>query len=246
MPETAPPDPLEPLRRVARRVPGAMALGRWLHRRIDPELRAVERLRRQEAALLQPFPDTFNDRYPEVFTAVAERLAGLSRPRVLSFGCSDGAELRALRRHLPHAELVGIDLNPRAVAKARAMAAGDPLTRVVLAGDSAGEPRESFDAILAMAVLRHGELEADRPADCSAILPFARAAAALEDLDARLRPGGWLAVWHAHFRVRDALPGYAAETLPFSERDPLDLLYGPDNRRRDGETSAEVLFRKPL
>lgn len=233
-------------RRLARRIPGALVASRWLHRRIDPELRAIERLRRTApAALLQPFPDTFEDRYPELFAALADRLRGIERPRVLSFGCSDGAELRSLRRYLPTAELVGIDLNPRALA--RAMAQADKGMRYRLAGDTSDEPRESFDAILALAVLRHGELEAHRPLDCAAILPFAKIAAALADLDARLKPGGWLAVWHAHFRVRDATAtaGYTSESLPFSENDPLDVLYGKDNLRLDGLTSAEVLFRKP-
>ena len=94
-----PPDRFDPLRRLARRLPGALAASRWLHRRIDPELRTIERLRRfAPAALLQPFPDTFDDRYPELFAALADRLQGIERPCVLSFGCSDGAELRSLRR----------------------------------------------------------------------------------------------------------------------------------------------------
>lgn len=227
-----------------------MSLGRWLHRRLDPELRAIERLRRQPpAGLLQPFPDTFDNRYPELFAALADRLRGIERPRVLSFGCSDGAELRSLRWYLPDADMIGIDLNPRALGRAQAHLAAHPdaLMRYHLAGDTRDEPRESFDAILALAVLRHGKLEAARPADCADTLPFAQAACALADLDTRLKPGGWLAVWHAHYRVRDAAAtaSYTAETLPFSEVDPLDLLYGNDNLRLEGVTSAEVLFRKP-
>jgi 2-polyprenyl-3-methyl-5-hydroxy-6-metoxy-1,4-benzoquinol methylase len=241
---------LEPLRRLAGRVPFAMSFGRWLHRWLDPELRAIERLRRHPpAGLLQPFPDTFDDRYPELFAALADRLGGIERPRVLSFGCSDGAELRSLRRYLPNAELVGIDLNPRALGRAQALLAQQPdaSMRYRLAGDTRDEPPESFDAILALAVLRHGELEAARPADCADILPFAQAAHALADLDKRLKPGGWLAVWHAHYRVRDAAAtaAYAAQSLPFSKADPLDLLYGKDNLKLEGVTSAEVLFRKP-
>ena len=248
--QPAPADRLEPLRRLARRVPFALALGGWLHRWLDPELRAIAKLRRQAPdGLLQPFPDTFEDRYPELFAALAERLGSIEAPRILSFGCSDGAELRSLRRFLPRAELVGIDLNPRALARAQAHLAAQPDARMRyrLAGDTRDEPRESFDAIVALAVLRHGELEAARPADCAEIMPFAKVAAALADLDARLRPGGWLAVWHAHFRVRDAAAtaGYDAESLPFTETDPLDVLYGDNNVRLEGSTSAEVLFRKP-
>ena len=99
-----------------------MSLGRWLHRRLDPELRAIERLRRQPpAGLLQPFPDTFDNRYPELFAALADRLRGIERPRVLSFGCSDGAELRSLRRYLPDADLIGI---PFRIVTGRALKEG--------------------------------------------------------------------------------------------------------------------------
>ena len=40
--------------------------------------------------------------------ALAERLAGLPEPRILSFGCSSEVEVRALRSRLPQARITGI------------------------------------------------------------------------------------------------------------------------------------------
>lgn len=237
-------DRLEPLRTAARLVPGGMALGRWLRRLADPELREIERLRRAEAGrLFQPFPDTFEDRYPALFDALAERLGHLASPRLLSFGCSSGAEVRALRRRLPQARITGIDLNRRALARARSLD-GSPLSTYRRA--AAPAPDERFDAVLAMAVFRRGELEALRPPCCAAVLPFARFADGIAALDRMLEPGGWLAIGNAHFRFVDtpAAAGYEAEPLHTTDAPPQTLLYGPDDRRLNGVDEPDLLFRK--
>jgi SAM-dependent methyltransferase len=236
------------LRRIAARIPGAMGAGRAMRRLIAPDLRAIGKLRREQpGALFQPFPTTFEDRYPELFDALAARLAHIERPRVLSFGCADGAEARSLRRWLPKAEITGIDINPRAIAEARRRLAldPDPAIRFELAADVAGEPAESYDAVLALAVFRHGELERDRPENCAAIMPFARFAGGVAMLDRIVKPGGWLVIWNSHFRLADTplAPAYAAQTLPWSESAPMVLHYGPDDRRSE-QAYAEVLFRK--
>lgn len=235
------PDALEPLRRIARKVPGGMAAGRWLRRNLSPGLRTVASLRKRHSEVLfQPFPDTWEERYPVLFDALADRLAHLPAPRVLSFGCSSGAELRALRQRMPQARLTGIDLNPRALAKARA---ADPTSEYREA--AAPCPGECFDAVLALAVFRHGDLEAQRPDDCSAVLPFARFAQGIAALDAVLEPGGWLAIWHAQFRFADTptAADYSADTLRLPSP-AQDLLWGPDNLRLEGVSEAKVLFRK--
>jgi Methyltransferase domain len=238
----SPPDRLEPLRRIARRLPGAMAAGRWLHRRLDPDLREIDRLTRDASGqLFQPGTDTWDERYPELFDALAERLAALPVPAILSFGCSSGAEVRALRRRLPGARIVGMDLNRRMLARARK---ADP------GGDyrcaSAPEPGENFDAILALAVFRHGELQAKQPPSCAAILPFARFAQGLAALDGALRPGGWLALCNAHFRLSDSAlaPRYAADPLRLPPRFLARPIYGTGNQLVGVEHDTEVLFRK--
>lgn len=237
-------DRLEPLRRIARAFPGGMAAGRWLHRQLSPELRALERLRREHPGVLfQPYGTTSEDRYPRLFDALAERLAHLPAPRILSFGCSTGEEVRALRARLPNARITGIDLNPRSLAIARKKD-GNPLSQYRLAGRPEDDDR--FDAVLAMAVFRHGVLEAERPMDCSAVLPFARFAEGVAMLDARLDPGGWLALYNSHFRFADTptAAGYADDPLRMTGQRPRDLLYGPGDQRLVGVTDDTVLFRK--
>lgn len=230
------------VRRVVRRVPGAAALAHALHRLIDPQVREIHRLRTDESAhVYQPFPVTFEDRYPDLFDLLAARLADLPAPRILSFGCSNGAEVRALRRRLPKARIVGIDVNRLAIAEARK---ADPVGEYRVA--AAPAPADRFDAILAMAVFRHGELDARKPDSCSAVLPFARFATGIAALDRCLVPGGWLAVFNAQFRVCDTPSFSHYEVDPFVMPDfaPQLLLYGPDDRRMEGVEEPSVLYRK--
>ncbi len=235
---------LEPLRQIARAIPGGMALGRWLRRLIDPDLRAIHNLIRTEGErLFQPFPDTFEERYPALFDALAKRLADLPSPRILSFGCSSGAEVRSLRRRMPDARITGIDLNPRALAKARR---ADPHRLSSYRCAAGPDPADQFDAILALAVFRHGALETERPDDCSDIFPFARFERAIAALDASLVPGGWLAIANSHFRFSDTVAGkrYDAAALDLPEVRRAKLVYGPQGRRLPEGELLPVLFRK--
>jgi SAM-dependent methyltransferase len=241
---------LDPLRRLAGRIPGLATAARWLRRLADPELRQIERLRSNRAGeLFQPFPTTSEDRYPELFDELARRLSTIERPRILSFGCADGSEVRSLRRVMPGADLIGIDINPRAIAAARAKLAETPdrMIRYECAADLSGEAAGSFDAVLALAVFRHGELERDQPDSCAATLAFSRFEDGVAMLDRVLRPGGILAIWNAHYRMRDtSLAGnYASESLAFTREDPLTLLYGPDNRKIDGPYDEILFTRRP-
>jgi hypothetical protein len=78
------------------------------------------------------------------------------------------------------------------------------------------------------------------------VLPFARFAAAIARLDRHLAPGGWLALYHAHFRFRDTATAarYQADPLRMSDYPPQALLYGPDDRLMVGTVEPAVLFRK--
>ena len=215
-----------------------------LRRSLLAEHREIHRLQRDEShRLFQPYPTTEENRYPGLFDALARRLADVPAPRILSFGCSSGEEVRALRQRLPIASIVGIDLNRLAIAKARA-ADCNPLSEYRC--DGAPRPGERFDAVLTMAVFRHGTIEGLLPDDCSDILSFGMFEAGLNKLDAVLVPGGWLAVYNQHFRLADTelARRYSVDPFRFGSEHALTLLYGPDNRRIDGAFKTRALYRK--
>lgn len=226
-----------------RRVPGLVAVARALRELLDPDQREIARLRRSRTDLFQPFPSTRCDRHPTLFKALALRLAVIEAPEILSFGCASGEEVRTLRALLPHARMTGIDPNRRAIAKARE-ADSNRLSSYIAADRP--EPQARYDAVLALAVFRHGALRsAVPPASCADLLPFSRIEAGIARLDEVLRPGGWLALANSQFRLEDTAvadrygPGEVLGT-----GGQIDPLYGPDNRLIEVSSRPPVLYRK--
>ncbi len=111
---------------------------------------------------------------------------------------------------------------------------------------STADPADRFDAVLALAVFRHGVLEADLPKDCSAILPFARFEQGIAALDACLVPGGLLAIHNSHFRFTDTSAAVRFDAVPIALPDvwPTAVLYGSDNIRISEPELLPVLFQK--
>jgi len=144
---------------------------------------------------------------------------------------------------MPHATITGIDINPDAIAQARR---ADPsaLSHYLVAGQL--DPGERYDAILALAVFRHGLIEATSPECCGGILSFARFADGVARLDQCLEPDGWLALYNGHFRFADTCTAerYAVDAFRMTDHPPMTLLYGSDDLLIEGASDDEVLFRK--
>ena len=238
------------LRQALKALPGAVWAVRFVRSLIMPQERALRRIRaRLPGQLLQPSMITAPDRYPEFFGFVAGKLAGVEAPALLSFGCSSGEEVLSLRDLLPGAEILGIDINPLAIAACEARIAGlppDPRIRFACQGTAAGLADASFDAIFCMAVLRHGELQASRPGRCDGVLPFAQAERTATELARCLKPGGYLVIWNCHFRFADMAPAANFEIVLRSEegRWANQPLYGPDNCIMPAATCCAAIFRK--
>ncbi|WP_120716297.1 class I SAM-dependent methyltransferase [Tsuneonella amylolytica] len=228
------------------RVPPALrpfsALRAFRRRLHNPDLAALGRMVAggSDLAVLQPWTTSSEERYPALFDAVAGAFADRPDPRILSFGCAGGEEVRAHRRRLPDATIVGVDVNPRALERARRRDR-NPLS-CYLIGDRP-PPGAPFDAALALAVFRHGEIERHRPDTCTPILPFAAAAATFAPLDAAIAPGGYLGWGHAHFRLADLPGGANYELVDTCGLEPSTCLYGSDGFRVEG-TGPAGLFRK--
>lgn len=235
-------------------MPGSMPnrLSRWLRlpRRLgDRHWRSTLLLRLglyRPPGLFQPIGETAADRYPIVFAAIRAALADPSAPDLLSFGCSTGEEVWSLRAHFPDARITGLDINRHAIAACEAARRlrGDAAARFRVASSTQGELTASYDAVLAMAVFRHGGLSKGRPR-CDPMLDFAAFERAVGELVACLKPGGVLAVRHANFRVSDTAAASGLDCLLLRPRGAETPRYGRDNRLLADDTADEqVLFRK--
>lgn len=202
--------------------------------------------------LFQPFTTTAADRYPDELACMREALGGVPAEQLnlLSFGCASGEELLALHREFPGAMITGIDINPLALRSARRTVRAGGVgaqTRLVRAGDAAGQPPSAYDAVLAFAVLRHGDLNR-APATCAPVLRFADFERTVTGLCRTVRPGGLFAIRHANFRFSDC--AVAADFEPVRTGFPSSSLvgptpvYGPDDRLLDLSQRDDGIYRR--
>lgn len=204
---------------------------------------------RRPSGAFQPFNDTAPDRYPRVFAFVQETLGAQSELRILSFGCSTGEEALSLRRYFPRAIIKGIDINPGNIAQARRALQRNPDAALsfVVAGSTAAEPACAYDAIFAMAVLRHGSLGEPGVTRCDRFIRFSDFAAAIADFWRCLKPGGLLVIRHSNFRLCDAPAGAGFETIlsiKIPDTEKKTPLFGPDNRLMKESEYPDMVFRK--
>ncbi|WP_209720571.1 methyltransferase [Marmoricola sp. OAE513] len=200
--------------------------------------------------LFQPYTTTSPDRYPDEFEQVRTTLV-VAEPRILSFGCSSGDELLTLRLYFPTSRIDGIDANPLAIRTARKRIAAAGLTDRITATkgtDASAVPPASYDAVLALAVFRHGGLS-DSPPRCDHLIRFADFERTVSDLGAAVKPGGVFVIRHANFRFTDCAVaagfelvqgGYAsggAGGLP-------SPVYGRDDELLDLDQRDDGIYRR--
>lgn len=226
-------------------------LARFFYRfATDAEYRSVALIRFEKPPnLFQPFIDTAPDRYPFLFYFAREKLEANPKARVLSFGCSTGEEVFALRRYLPLAAIKGIDINRRniAICNGRLARSPDPGITFELANSTRDEKTGSCDAIFCLAVLRHGDLGAFGADRCDHIIRFADFERMVSDFSRCLRVGGLLFIANSNFRVCDTASAKEFEVafrMLAPEPDPKTPIFDRNNRLMPGAAYGEIAFRK--
>lgn len=200
--------------------------------------------------LFQPDNITRPDRYPHFFDLAAREIGDGSETRILSFGCSTGEEVFALRGFFPNAQIRGVDINRHniAICKRKLAKHPDPAISFRTSGSAANEEAGAYDAIFCMAVFRHGALADTIPERCDAFIRFEGFDNATADLARSLKVGGLLFIEYSNFRFCDT-ESYAefeaafgsARSEAVANRCPI---YDRDNRLMPGLAYSEVAFRK--
>ena len=122
-------------------------------------------------------------------------------------------------------------------AKAEAVSAAHPHALVIGADQILSLGSRLFE--------KPGDLSA-APPDCNSVFPFEKAEAFVTRLAALVRPGGFLALWHVHFRLSDMAISSAFEPV-FDLADDVDAnqpLYGPGGARILDKVCTTAIYRK--
>jgi SAM-dependent methyltransferase len=218
-------------------------------------LKEVTRFSREGSRLAAPisgqfqtYSHTLPDRYPWLFRFADTQLTASGNLRLLSFGCSNGEEVFALRRHFPRAEIVGIDVNPHNVARCeeRAHREGHEGLRFATAASTQAERSGSYDAIFCLAVLCLGDLTISGAQHCDPHLYFDDFEAVVTDFARCLKPSGLLMLHTTNFRFCDTSIAQEFDTLLEAEPHQMapDVQFDRHNRLLPGPRYRAVAFRK--
>jgi chemotaxis methyl-accepting protein methylase len=136
---------------------------------------------------------TCYNRHPDIFTQAKNLLkTRKATPRVLSFGCSSGEEVRTLKTENPSWEVHGADVNVEYLHRAQK---ADPKGYYV--SDARELEPASYDAIFCMSVLCRFQSPASE-------FPFHAFLEALQVLATLLKPGGLLVLYNAQYDLRQS------------------------------------------
>lgn len=137
---------------------------------------------------------SFPNRHDALFMDLGDALAGIPSPKVLSFGCSKGFEPLDLARLISGAQVLGCDVDEKALAEARERC--EPA--ITIFASSAGSLAEHglYDAVVAMSVVTRYPSIQDKD-DISAIYPFSAFEGAVESIASQITRGGVFLLYNA-------------------------------------------------
>lgn len=192
--------------------------------------------KRKIAGIHQFSSATSYDRYPGIFSALAERV---TPKRVLSFGCSTGKECASIKYYWPDAEISGVDVNEDSLAAARQ---DYPFARFHHA--KALPDLGPFDLVFAMSVLcRHPDtMNKDNIAE---IYPFAQFEEAVGTIVNALTADGIMVIFNANYRFEDTrwAPDFRVMFDDEFQDEGLETMvrkFAPDGRVLDDQHAASV------
>jgi SAM-dependent methyltransferase len=198
----------------------------------------------------QPYSFTLPDRYPWLFEFAAATLRDRADLQLLSFGCSRGDEIEALRKHFPHAAIRGLDVNPSNVEEclSRAHLSRDRNVTFAVASSTEDERDAAFDAIFCCAVLCQGDLTASGARRCDPQLRFADFETMVAGFARCLKPGGLLLLHTSNFRFCDTATARDFDTVLQATSAQLadDVLFDRNNLLLPGVRYHDVAFRKKV
>ncbi len=138
------------------------------------------------------------DRYPEIFRECQLYFKD-KVPKILSFGCSNGLEVKTLtEKYFTESKVVGVDINPDMILSCIELKLNDKVSFFEIDKFTP----EKFDLIFCMSVFCRWPQTAQLE-DCSDEYPFSKFSEKLNDIDNMLNPEGLLVIYNSNFIFTD-------------------------------------------
>jgi SAM-dependent methyltransferase len=206
------------------------------------------RFRRPLPGRFQTYSHTLPDRYPWLFEFARANIGSFIGARLLSFGCSRGEEVFALRKYFPTAVIKGIDIEPGNISRCESRARMGDATGMIfaVAANTEAEPAGFYDAIFCLAVLCLGDLTVSGAQRCAPYLYFKDFERMVTDFSRCLRPGGILFLHTTNFRFCDTAVAQDFDVVLEASLVQLapDVLFDSNNALLPGARYLPVAFRK--
>lgn len=162
---------------------------------------------------------THYNRYPEIFQQVSNLFYNKENKRILSFGCSYGDEILALKDlYFKESLIDGVDIEPKVVRDTKLRTQG--ISNNVMEYKSFVLDNETkYDCIFAMSVFCRWE-DTEFTDNCAKIYSFDEFEHGIRLLDSKLKQDGVLVIYNANFCLEDSAIGKANyRHIPHNERE---------------------------
>ncbi|MBP1638426.1 MAG: class SAM-dependent methyltransferase [Bacteroidetes bacterium] len=156
------------------------------------------------------------NRYPSLFRACADYLNSIEHPKILSFGCSTGEEVFSIGQYLPHATIMGIDINLWCLKQCWKRNHNSNYT-FAHRFSKEFEWASNFDAIFCLAVFQRTENRTNKNENRSVFL-FEKFESDITLLDKKIKPNGLLIIDHSDFNFEETCVASAYKPLKSFEQ----------------------------
>lgn len=189
---------------------------------------------------------TIYNRYPLLFSYAKNYFEDFhhSDPKILCYGCSTGEECFSLNTYFTEAEITGLDIQKKAVAKARKKNNSKNITFLLSTTQNLFK-NGPYDIIFAMAVFCRWPAS-NYYKDISKLYPFIRFERKMHELSQVLKPGGLLFMNNTNFYFQDTdlFSNYELLETPDGVEEDVVPKFSKDNEWLGTNDHNGVIFRK--
>ncbi|QDK82413.1 class I SAM-dependent methyltransferase [Spirosoma sp. KCTC 42546] len=174
---------------------------------------------------------TRSDRYPDLFKIAKKHFQDIEKPTILSFGCSTGEEVATLSEYIPHATIVGVDINKWCLKQAtRNFHAPNRFFYHCFSQEFL--EMNNFDAIFCLAVFQHPG-NRHNSVQTESYYPFSHFEKKINELSEKLKPNGLFFIDHCDFNFLEVNIMKQYRIAPFLNNQCLRQrpLFNRDNKK---------------